>query len=85
MGPGLWDKGERCLGSVSLPETFKHLDGCIHLESILLDHGPDDLAEIPLPNEVFKGDVFPLQYWVIQGLRLWFWPSGQCQGPGAEL
>lgn len=69
------------LGQGSPQWTFQHLDGCIHLQPILLDHGPDDLAEVPLPDEVLKGDVLPLQHWVAQGLRLRFWPPGQRQSP----
>lgn len=78
----MWDKGrERGWGLESRPRTFEHLDGGVHLEPVLLDHGPDDLAEVALPDEVLKGDVLPLQHRVTQGLRLWLWPPGQCQGP----
>lgn len=76
MGLGICGTKERVRGQFLW--TFQHLDGCIHLEPVLLDHGPDDLAEVPLPDEVLKGDVLPLQHRVIQGLRLWFWSPGQC-------
>lgn len=78
MGPGIYATKERVRGQSQW--TFQHLDGCIHFEPVLLDHGPDNLAEVPLSDEVLKGDVLPFQHWVTQGLGLWFWSPGECQG-----
>lgn len=61
--------------------TFQHLDGCIHFQAVLFDHGPDYLPEVALPNHVLKLNVFPLQDGVAEGLRLWLGPAGQGQGP----
>ena len=80
-GLGLRKKGEgQGWGRGCSQRTFQHLDSGVHLESILLDHGPDDLAKVTLSNEILKGDVLPLQHGVIEGLGLRFWPPGQCQG-----
>ena len=65
-GLGLRKKGEgQGWGRGCSQRTFQHLDSGVHLESILLDHGPDDLAKVTLSNEILKGDVLPLQHWVI--------------------
>lgn len=50
--------------------TFHAFDGSVHPQSIFLDAGLQDLAEVPLSDHVLELDVAPLQGGVGQaGLR----------------
>lgn len=65
--------------------TFEHLDGRIHSQTIFLDHGPDDLPKVPFSYHVLKLDVFPLQDWIAERLRLWFGSARERQCARVEL